>query len=280
MLDHSDKIKMACKVCQSNPLKKLYFLQDHQIWQCTTCGFGQIDITAAELATFYDKAYFSGEKARFGQAADQTISPSYSFWLEKQLRRCGTKRPLAVLDIGPGLSAGFGEYLRAHYPDISYEAVEISEYAVNNLRGRGYTVHFGRCADPDILDACRGRFDLVVGTEVIEHDPEPRQFIGAVRSMLKPGGRCAFTTGNLKGMFAKKQGIKWYYLDPPAHVSYFTPKASQILFASEDFDDIKSWKVGFNYINLKLKTHIPGILFLADLLSLPTGMTISARRPL
>lgn len=269
---------MTCKICHSSRLDKLYFLQNYQIWQCAECGFGQVDITAEELAAFYDKAYFNGEKAHFGQAADDEIRPSHRFWLERQLRRIETNKPIHVLDIGPGLSAGFGEYLRAHRPDISYEAVEISEYAVENLRGRGYTVHSGRCADPAILDACRGRFDLIVGTEVIEHDPEPHAFIGAVHAMLKPGGRCAFTTGNLKGLVAKKQSSKWYYLDPPAHVSYYAPKAAQILFQSEGFTAIENWKVGFNYITLKLKTRIPGILTLAHLLSLPTGMTISAQR--
>ncbi len=270
---------MTCKICKSNRLRKLYFLQNYQIWQCPDCGFGQVDISAQELTAFYDKAYFGGEKARFGQQADDEIRPSHRFWLERQLRLSGADKPLSVLDIGPGLSAQFGEHLRAHRPRMHYEAIEISEFAVGSLRSRGFTTHQGQCSDPGILDACRGRFDLVVGTEVIEHDPEPHLFMGAVYAMLKPGGRCAFTTGNLSGWVARKQGAGWYYLDPPAHVSYYTPKSADLLFNSEGFTAVKNWKVGFNYITLKLKTHIPGILSLAHLMSLPTGMTISAQRP-
>jgi 2-polyprenyl-3-methyl-5-hydroxy-6-metoxy-1,4-benzoquinol methylase len=268
-----------CKVCHGTSLKKLYFLHNYQIWQCESCGFGQVDVTAQELAAFYDKAYFGGEKARWGQAADEDITPSHTFWLERQLRLTGADRPLRILDIGPGLGVGFGKYIRAHHPNMSYEAVEISDYAAASLQERGYTVHHGRCADPHVLEACRGRFDLIVGTEVIEHDPEPHEFVSSVYSMLKSGGRCAFTTGNLKGLVARKQGSKWYYLDPPAHVSYYTPKAAEILFSAEGFTEVDNWKVGFSYITLSLKTHIPGILALANLLSLPTGMVISARRP-
>ena len=263
-----------CKICRSPLVKKLYVIHGYQIWQCGACGFGQVEITAEELAAFYDQSYFKGEKA------DEPIRPSHSYWLERQLRAFPPGQPLRVLDIGPGLGAGFGEYLRATYPHISYEVVEISDFAADNLRSRGFTVHHGRVADAQILDDCRGRFDLIVGTEVIEHDPEPHAFVGAIAAMLAPGGRCAFTTGNLRGVVARVQGPRWYYLDPPAHVSFFTPAAARTVFAAAGLVNVSIWKNGFNYITLKLRTRLPGILAIAHLLSLPTGMTISGQRPL
>jgi SAM-dependent methyltransferase len=271
---------MTCKICKHNKLSKLYFLQGYQIWQCDACKFGQVEITPDELTAFYDKSYFDGEKARFGQTVEDDVRPSHAYWLETYLKKAGNKRPLHILDIGPGLGVGFGKYLRKHYPQNHYEAVEISDFAVASIRNRGFTAHLGRASDQHVLDACRGCFDLVVGTEVIEHDPEPHEFIAAVHTMLKPGGICAFTTGNLRGLVARRQKASWYYLDPPAHVSYYTPEAAAILFREQHFTDLYAWKIGFNYITLKLNTHVPGILTLAHLLSLPTGMSISARKPM
>ena len=96
--------------------------------------------------------------------------------------------------------------------------------------------------------------------------------------MLKPGGWCAFTTGNIDGLISRWNKKNWYYLDPPLHVSYYTPKAFRTLFQQEGFDRQSVQRFGFNYISLKLKTHIPGILLLSDLLGIATGMTVQARR--
>ncbi len=198
-------LNMLCRICASPNVTKLYLVHDYQIWRCARCGFGQVDVTPAELTTFYDRAYFQGERASFAQEAGQPIEPSHALWFETQLAKLPRSSHKSVLDIGPGVSAAFGQYLRQHYPDWTYEAIEISDFATSEIRARGYTVHHGRCADPAIQDLCRNRFDLIVGTEVIEHDPEPHAFIAAVHTMLKPGGRCAFTTGNLNGRIARRQ---------------------------------------------------------------------------
>src|SRR5262249_28811985 len=143
---------------------------------------------------------------------------------------------------------------------------------------REFTVFEGRVTDPSTIESCRERYDLIFGTEVIEHDPEPHAFAGAVHEMLKPGGWAAFTTGNINGWIARLSGEKWYYLDPPAHVSYYTPTAVKVLFREAGFSPVQVQRYGFSYINLKLKTHLPGILLMTHLSNISTGMSISAQR--
>jgi len=70
----------------------------------------------------------------------------------------------------------------------------------------------------------------------------------------------------------------WYYLDPPAHVSYYTPRAVRHVFRSEGFESVSVRCYGFNYINWKLRTGLPGILALTHLSHFSTGMSISAHR--
>jgi SAM-dependent methyltransferase len=269
---------MACKVCRSVNISRLFPVNGHDIWRCADCGFAQVFISPEEIKAFYDEGYFRGEKAHFDQEENVQASPALAYWLERQLAPFAKDAPLRILEIGPGLGGQFGHYLGKFRPTASYEAVEISDFASDRLRARGLTVHTGKVSDPEVLEKCAGRFDLIIGTEVIEHDPDPRPFAESVFKMLRPGGRCAFTTGNLDGMMARLKKERWYYFDPPAHVSYYAPRSARRLFREAGFRDVGIWKVGINYIDLKLKTRLPGILFLADLFSLPTGMVINATR--
>jgi SAM-dependent methyltransferase len=271
---------MHCRICDSNSVKRYCALNGYEILKCSQCGFGQVPITAEGLALLYNEDYWRGcTTAKWSQNENQPISPTYTYWLDKQLRLCPkSATPLRVLEIGPGLGGTMAGYLQEHRPDVQYEAIEISDYAADRLDARGFTIHHGGVTAPSIIEACRGRFDLIIGTEVIEHDPEPHAFAKAVHDMLKPRGWCAFTTGNLDGLISRWNKEKWYYLDPPLHVSYYTPKAFRILFQQEGFNHHSVRRYGFNYITLKLKTHIPGILLLSHLIGISTGMTVRAQR--
>lgn len=270
---------MSCKICGKEPVKKLYTVGKYTIWRCPFCGFGQVwmdEATLASLSSFYDNRYSHGGADDSSVSQGQPIRPAIGYWLERLLGTMDPGADFSVIEIGPGAGSAVGRYLRQNYPNIKYEAVEISDFVAKCLSKEGLLVHTGRITDPGIREKCRGRFDLVIGTEVIEHDPDPRGFAGAVYDMLKPGGKCAFTTGNLNGLMARIKGPRWYYIGPPSHVSYFTPKSTRTLFYASGFTDVNIWKVGFSYIELEMKYRIPGLLSFVHLLSLPTGMTISA----
>jgi SAM-dependent methyltransferase len=283
-LDHSfaqysgPQDPLTCKICDSGRIKLLYRIRDYDIYRCGDCGFGQVYVSSEELHGLYDEAYFSGERANFRQMADAPLPAAMRYWLDEFLpaRRSGVS--LNLLEIGPGLSGAVARHLRLARPDIAYEAVEFSEYAAAHLREQGFVVHAGVISAQRTRSDCGGRFDLVIGTEVIEHDPDPKAFADAVYECLKPGGICRFTTGNLDGFMARWHKQKWYYFDPPVHVSYFSPRAVRRLFLGAGFRNVDSYRTGFNYIDLKLRTRLPGILTVAHLLSIPTGMVIRASK--
>jgi len=270
-------LSIQCRVCSSE-LKFYVRKNDHDVMKCVVCGFGQVNVTAAEISDFYDKAYFSGEKAHFEQVENADAPRYHRYWIEKNLDRISKDHKLRVLEIGPGLGAPIAGYLRRDHPEIEFAAIEISDYASERLEARGFEIHRGRVTDTKTLHKCRAKYDLIFGTEVIEHDPEPHGFIQAVHDMLKPGGWAAFTTGNIDGGMSRWKKEEWYYLDPPAHVSYFNPRSVKQLFGSEGFEKVSVGCYGFNYIELKLKTHLPGILLLAHLSKISTGMSIAAQR--
>jgi SAM-dependent methyltransferase len=250
----------------------------YDVLKCVKCGFGQVNVSADEIAEFYDKAYFDGERAGFSQQEHCEARPEHRYWIEKNLGRLPGGSVLRILEIGPGLGAPIGAYFQHVYPQIDYEAIEISDYACERLAARGFNVFKGRVTETTTIDACRGKFDLIFGIEVIEHDPEPHAFVRAVHDMLKPGGWAAFTPGNIDGLMARWNKERWYYFDPPAHLSYFTPRAVKQVFGAEGFESVSVQRYGFNYIAMKLRTHLPGILALTHLSNISTGMSIAAQR--
>lgn len=266
-----------CRIC-SGDLRPYVRKHGYLVLKCTRCGFGQVDVTAEEIAAFYDKAYFQGEKAHFAQGENSETPATHSYWIEQNLKRLPKTEGLRVLEIGPGVGGPIAGCIARVHPEIEFAVVEISRYACDVLAARGFRVFEGRVTDSETIAACRTKYDLIFGTEVIEHDPDPHAFVGAVHAMLKPGGWAAFTTGNLDGWIARWKREDWYYLDPPAHVSYYSRRSTHSIFKAEGFDNISVRCYGFNYINLKLKTHLPGILTLTHLSRISTGMSIAAQR--
>lgn len=258
---------LTCRIC-SSALRPHLKKNGYDVLKCLDCGFGQVNVSADEIADFYDKAYFDGEKGDFSQAENQEFRAEHRYWIQGNLGRLSESRKPRVLEIGPGLGAPMGGYFQRFHPTIEYAAIEISEYACERLSARGFNVFHGRVTNAKAIDACRGKFDLIFGIEVIEHDPEPRAFVHSVYEMLRPGGWAAFTTGNMDGFMARWKKEHWYYLDPPAHLSYFTPAAVRQVLSKEGFKNISIKKYGFNYIALRLRTHIPGILALTHLRNL------------
>jgi SAM-dependent methyltransferase len=269
-----------CRICSS--ACRFYANKNgFEILRCPDCGFGQVEVSQEVLDSFYDKSYFNGEKASFAQPEDEMISGAKRFWIEQQLALLKGAGPFRVLEIGPGLAGPMAGHIERERKDITYAAVEFSEYAAEKLRARGFEVWRGRVVDPEILENCRGKYDLVYATEVIEHDLEPREFLQAVYAMLKPGGRAAFTTGNLDGWMSRWHKADWYYLDPPAHVSYYTARSARKAMADAGFKNFGVTRYGFRHIEVAQKAPAvvrDALLWMTDLSNVSTGMTISAER--
>lgn len=270
-----------CRVCSA---QTVFYVEKNgfEVDRCPACGFGQVDVSPDVLASFYDKDYFNGDKASFAQQENEIISIARRRWIEHELKSLAGRGHLRVLEIGPGLGGPIAGYFERERPADKYAAVEFSDYAAEKLRARGLQVWTGRIVDAEIQESCRGQYDFVFGTEVIEHDLDPHGFLQAVQSTLKPGGRAAFTTGNLDGRMSRRHKGDWYYLDPPAHVSYYTPRSAARAMAAAGFRNFRVMRYGFRHLEVaeKVPAFLRGaLLWATDVANVSTGMTISAERP-
>ncbi len=63
-------------------------------------------------------------------------------------------------------------------------------------------------------------FDAVVMIELIEHLPEPADYLRAAHRWLRPGGCLRLTTPNFRGVNGRLQGTRWRVITDE-HLSYF-----------------------------------------------------------
>lgn len=122
-----------------------------------------------------------------------------------------------LLDVG----CGAGTFL-VEARELSYEVFgqEVADYFVEHCRTEhGLTIHADFLENLDLPD---DSFDVVTAFDVIEHLPDPRAFVRQVRRLLKPGGVVMISTHDIGNLFARFYGVRWRYLHPIGHITYFT----------------------------------------------------------
>jgi SAM-dependent methyltransferase len=76
---------------------------------------------------------------------------------------------------------------------------------------------------PELVAIPSGSFDVITCIEVLEHVEAPLETLREIRRLLKPGGLFFFTTGNASPY--RRDLLKWEYVYPDIHVSYFEPES-------------------------------------------------------
>ena len=56
---------------------------------------------------------------------------------------------------------------------------------------------------------------------MIEHVPDPKGALEAIRDLLAPGGRLYLSTPDAGSAVARAMGPRWHYLDPVQHIVLF-----------------------------------------------------------
>jgi 2-polyprenyl-3-methyl-5-hydroxy-6-metoxy-1,4-benzoquinol methylase len=89
-------------------------------------------------------------------------------------------------------------------------------------RTTGAEVHVGPIEE---LARTQRRFNAIVVNHVIEHVVDPVALLRVCRSMLRPRGALICVTPNASSWGHRRFGANWMSLDPPRHISLFTPSA-------------------------------------------------------
>jgi 2-polyprenyl-3-methyl-5-hydroxy-6-metoxy-1,4-benzoquinol methylase len=91
--------------------------------------------------------------------------------------------------------------------------------------------YLGKNAFPTMI----GRFDAFVARQVLEHVPDPNDFVSGIRELLKPGGVGLIEVPALEQAIEHSRFFDFF----PDHLSYFSSTALTHLFSRNDFEVVQ-----------------------------------------
>ena len=184
-----------------------------KIYQCNSCNniyLGQYSKTFdSELYSYYVK--YSGKTKE--QIYDPLTKKSYLQVLKLLASYGGGKN---ILDVGCGNGSFVDAAMNEGY---SIKGIELSQTAVDIAQGFGLPV---RNLDFFSREIEQSSYDVLSMFEVIEHLPEPIQFLKRAEHVVKRGGLVYLTTPNFNSLDRKLIGKRWSVIGQE-HLTYFTP---------------------------------------------------------
>ena len=188
------------------------------VWRCASCGLLWVPeglVVGEGGASIYegDTPIFlqDGNEAYYLDDTNLISCRQKVDWLAEHVRE-GAR----VLDAG----ANFGHFLSVARDRFDAVGVELSRAAVAWSREH-FQVENHAASIYDLPKELAGPYDAVTLFDVIEHVPQPREAIEALKRVLAPGGIMFLSTPDAGSAVARAMGSRWHYLDPVQHIVLF-----------------------------------------------------------
>src|SRR5262245_45613080 len=215
--------------------------QEFRIVRCSACGLVYLaDRPVVEaLAIIYPPNYYSFDES----TRENRLVKAIRDRLERRKAVAYTtvlgRGPRDVLDVGCGDGRLLDILRRAGDGRWKLSGVEIGAGAASQARAKGYEVVHCDFEAVD-LAAWRGRFDLILMHQVLEHTRSPRQAIQKVLSLLKPGGVFSIETPDTVSWdWALFRRRYWGGYHVPRHFYLFNKENLSTLLRQEGFDIVR-----------------------------------------
>jgi SAM-dependent methyltransferase len=167
------------------------------------------NIFSAEANEAYYGQEFASERHRHGQEVNAKVN----------IRAVSNLVPIRKLGTALDIGSGYGYFVRKLCDaGLKAEGLEPSTQEAGFARAQGVHTTHAMLNDSTAL----GLFDLVTSFEVIEHSPQPREFLANAARQVGPNGWLVVMTDNFGARVVTEMGTLFPKWIPHSHVSHFS----------------------------------------------------------
>jgi SAM-dependent methyltransferase len=244
--------RLPCQLCEGKSFRLWDTKDGVDIIVCQRCDFGRAEMPPDELSNVhevYGDDYHS--QRGWAQSFDRQVR-RYRHWLKylTQMHR----GPGTLLDIGCSLG-----YTPVAARGLGWQAwgTDISRKAVQETQERGFDA-FVSTHPRDFPDSLPP-LDAVVMAAVVEHLPDPFDYLRALRERMAPGGLAYIYVPDFSAIL--RRGPQVFYVGPPNHLWYFTRKTMARSLELSGWEMVRPPLVRPRAIGWRLHEWIPELLF-------------------
>ena len=203
--------------------------------ECPGCGqaFMSPRLNEAGRSALYGRAEYFDD----GVYGSDSASRLQRTWAKGRLdlieQALGDRPDPSIYEVGCAYGL-FLDFARRRGFDIG--GLEYSPVAAETASDRlGVSIDVGEVTRLDTAE----RHDAVVFWDVIEHTPDPKEFLEAAAAMVEPGGIVALSCPYFDSIAARITGRRWWTLKPHKHIWHFTVPGLKQLLAETGLEVVK-----------------------------------------
>lgn len=253
----SEEKKLA--ICQCGTTANFKFnLRDYDFFDCPHCSLRFVNprYLAADI---YDNDYFQGASHGFGFSNYEEDKIASQEYLRKYLKWISTftqTKPKKLLDVGAANGYFVDLAIKSGFDAVG---LEISNSAVD------WAVKLDRPVIQGTIETLNNRvvYDVITALDVLEHVPDPLNFLKIVRAKISDEGLVLINVPYAGSAFSKISGKRWHAYLPPEHWMYFNKKSLRTILGMAGFKVVifrvisKSFTFGYIYMTIANSPQIP-----------------------
>lgn len=240
-----------CIYCKKDDSRFLYATKDihdnfYSIEECNNCGakFLSPQPTESELNDAYDDSYYGQGENKFSKPIESILD----FLRKRKAHKIASylNGKGRVLDVG----CGNGKLLAFLKNEGDFELQAIEREGGSAKRAAevpGINLKLGILEEGDFKE---GSLDAVLLYQVFEHLINPAETLNIISRIVRRGGIFIVAFPNIASLQSRIFKGKWFHLDPPRHLIFFTP---------DEFEkklEKLGWKLlSENHFNIEYNTY-------------------------
>lgn len=245
-MNYEDKKFTCCKLKGFSKLRWVLYDSDGNLqnklnlFKCENCGSAYIlDRKSINFNKLYSTGTYKKKSKNNNFVIDYILNYEDFTIINKLLKLKKYRNDFSILDIG----SGSGRFLSNLKKKFIHNSYGLDEYRYDNYGFKNFIIK------KNLTDLDNNlKYDVISLIHVLEHVEDSHLYLSKINKLLVDKGILFLEVPNFASLQSKISMGSWFHLDPPRHLSNFTPSKLKDLLIYHDFKIIKietfSFKLG------------------------------------